>query len=111
MMRLRRAGSIPVALRVSIMVAFVVISLCPFAFGQKEKKDLPPRAISVSPEFTGVIVPQGEDVNIDLLVSNNGREDEDIDLSVTSIPKGWKAWLKTYNFGVTGVHLKSDSTD
>ena len=29
---------------------------------------------------------------------------------VTSIPKGWNAWIKTYNFGVTGVHVASDKS-
>ncbi len=108
-MRLKGNNSILIGLRVSIASVLMLICLCPFAYGQKEKKDLPPRAISVSPEYTGVVVPQGEDVNIDLIVSNDGREDEDIDLTVTLIPKGWKAWVKTYNFGVTGVHLNSDT--
>ncbi len=73
------------------------------------EKDLPPRAISVSPEYTGVVVAQGEDVSIDLAVSNKGRADENIDLEMTAVPEGWKAWVKTYDFGVTGVHLRSDT--
>ncbi|MBU0733805.1 MAG: hypothetical protein KKG10_06600 [Proteobacteria bacterium] len=108
-MRLKWNDSLLIALRVSIVSVFVLACFSPSAFGQKEKKDLPPRAISVSPEYTGVVVPQGDAVSIDLIVSNNGRKDENIDLAVTSIPKGWKARLKTYDFGVTGVHLKSDT--
>ncbi|MFW6099363.1 MAG: hypothetical protein ACOC79_02580, partial [Thermodesulfobacteriota bacterium] len=49
---------------------------------------LPPRAITVSPAFTGVVISQGEDVNIDLLVTNGGRKDENIDLSLSSVPQG-----------------------
>jgi uncharacterized membrane protein len=77
---------------------------------EETKKKLPERGISVSPEYTGVIVSQNEDVNIDLIVTNRGRRDENIDLAVTNIPKGWKAWVKTYSFGITGVHVESDKS-
>ncbi len=77
---------------------------------EETKKELPERGISVSPEYTGVIVLQEEDVSIDLIVTNRGRRDENIDLTVTNIPKGWKAWVKTYNFGITGVHVESDKS-
>ncbi|OPX38003.1 MAG: hypothetical protein DRG82_08745 [Deltaproteobacteria bacterium] len=74
----------------------------------KEKKDLPPRSIAVYPEYTGVVVTQGDDVSVDLTVANRGRHDEDVILTLTSIPDGWKARIKTYSFGVTGVHVESD---
>ncbi len=77
---------------------------------EKEKKDLPPRAIEVAPEYTGVIVPAGEDVSIDLNVTNKGRSDEFVDLSVTHVPKGWKARIKTYSFDVTGIFVPSDKS-
>jgi uncharacterized membrane protein len=77
---------------------------------KENKKELPPRAISVAPEYTGVLAAEGEDLSVDLIVANRGRRDEDIDLQVTSVPQGWKAWIKTYSFGVTGVHLESDKT-
>lgn len=94
----------------SLMAAlFLLTFVSPSASAETQKKDLPPRAISVSPEYTGVVVPEGEDVSIDLIVSNKGQKDENLDLQLTSIPDGWKAWIKTYGFGVTGVHLKSDS--
>jgi uncharacterized membrane protein len=64
----------------------------------------------VALEYTGVVVSEGEDVTIDVKVTNRGRQDENIDLMLTSIPKGWNAWIKTYNFGVTGVHVASDKS-
>ncbi|HDZ23231.1 MAG TPA: hypothetical protein ENH70_01680, partial [Desulfobacteraceae bacterium] len=39
----------------------------------KEKKDLPSRSIAVYPEYTGVVVTQGDDVSVDLTVANRGR--------------------------------------
>ena len=107
-MRLKR-NMTPLIAGLMAAAVLMLTSLCPSAFGEKQKKDLLPRAISVSPEYTGVVVPQGKVVSIDLIVSNNGRKNENVDLQLTAIPKGWKAWIKTYDFGVTGVHLKSDS--
>lgn len=75
-----------------------------------EKKDLPPRSLSVSPEYTGVRVPQGEDVSMDLLVANRGRSAEDVSLSLPEVPEGWEARISTYSFQVTGVHVESDTT-
>ncbi|MGD9077438.1 MAG: NEW3 domain-containing protein [Desulfobacteraceae bacterium] len=95
-----------------------IIGLCLIAGGlilpayghEEEKKDLPPRAISVAPEYSGVIVTQGEDVSVDLKVVNKGRQDEIIELTLPSVPKGWTAMVKTYSFGVTGVYVESDKS-
>jgi uncharacterized membrane protein len=95
-------------------MAFMIISLsippATLASNEEKKKDLPPRAISVSPEYTGVVVTKGESVSVDLSVTNGGRQDENIEISVPSVPKGWKARIKTYSFGVTGVFVPSDKT-
>jgi uncharacterized membrane protein len=81
------------------------------AYGhEEEKKDLPPRGISVAPEYSGVIVSQGEDVSVDLKVINKGRQDEIIELALPSVPEGWTASVKTYSFGVTGVYVESDKS-
>jgi uncharacterized membrane protein len=79
-------------------------------YGEEEKKNLPPRDISLIPEYTGVMVPLEKYVNMDLTVKNGGRRGEDIDVSVFSLPDGWTAQIKTYSFRVTGVHVPSDDT-
>jgi len=75
-----------------------------------KKKDLPPRAISIAPEYTGVVVARGEEISVDLNVVNGGRQGEDIDINLPAVPEGWKARIKTYSFGVTGVHVASDTS-
>jgi uncharacterized membrane protein len=95
---------------VFIALIWLVICFGSSASGEEKKKDLPARGISVALEYTGVVVSEGEDVTIDVKVTNRGRQDENIDLMLTSIPKGWNAWIKTYNFGVTGVHVASDKS-
>jgi uncharacterized membrane protein len=87
-----------------------LLSLDSIAYGAKGNKALPPRAIVVAPEYTGVVAGEGEDVSVDLIVRNRGRSDEDINLTVASVPKGWEARIKTYSFDVTGVHVASDSS-
>ena len=92
---------------------FAFQALAPLSFGQEKsekKKDLPPRGISVAPEYTSVVIQEGEDVSIDLTVAALGREDENIDLSLSQVPKGWHARIKTYSFDVAGVHVASDKT-
>jgi len=101
----------------SILVLFVftisilgVLVSTPLAYGAEKEKDLPPRGIALAPEYTGVILPAGDDLSLDVEVFNRGRADEDIDVSLTTVPKGWKASIKTYSFEVSGVHLQSDSS-
>ncbi|MFZ7110145.1 MAG: NEW3 domain-containing protein [Desulfatiglandales bacterium] len=93
-----------------ILLVWVTASIATPAFGEENKKQLPARKISVAPEYTGIVVQQGEDVTLDLNVKNGGRQDENIELSVPSIPKGWKARVKTYKFDINGIHLESDSS-
>jgi uncharacterized membrane protein len=72
-----------------------------------KKDDRPPRAIAMAPEYPGVIIPPGEDVEMDLILYNKGKSDENVDVDITSIPKGWKARVKTYRFTITGAHVKN----
>lgn len=82
----------------------------PSVYAEEAKKELPLREIIVAPEYPSVVVTEEEDVSVDMVVRNGGRRGETIDLSITSIPKGWKAWFKTYSFKVGGVYVESDST-
>lgn len=109
-MRLQRNGSVFFTQAVFTAVMCLIMVFGSLAYGEEKKQNLPERGISVSPEYTGVIVSEGEDVSIDLTVANRGRRDENIDLKIISIPKGWKARTKTYNFEVTGVHVKGDES-
>jgi uncharacterized membrane protein len=103
-------------LLVTAMVLFLftfwpALYAVPLARGEENaKKELPARAIEVAPDYTGVIVPEGEDVSIDLTVANKGRADEYINLSLPEVPKGWKARIKTYSYDVSGVFVQSDKT-
>jgi len=77
---------------------------------QSKRDDRPARGIAIYSEFSGVVVPVGESVRMDLTVENKGRQDEVVALKLTSIPKGWKASLKGGSFTVTGVAVPDGKT-
>lgn len=96
------------------LIFIVVVGLILFqwpclAYGgeNEEKEERPARLIVMAAEYPGVVVPLEEDVNMDLIFYNKGRSDENVDVRVASVPKGWKARVKTYRFTVTGVHVPS----
>lgn len=113
-MALREHGLTPTRFLTVMVVLFCMWAL-PAGLGkalgaEERKKELPPRAIAVAPEYTGIVVSKGEDISLDLAVTNGGQSDEEISLSVRPVPEGWKAVVKTYSFEVTGVHLQSDKS-
>jgi len=75
-----------------------------------KRDDRPARGIAIYSEFSGVVVPVGESVRMDLTVENKGRQDEVVALKLTSVPKGWKASLKGGSFTVTGVAVPDGKT-
>lgn len=98
-------------LAMAVIAALSVFLFSPATWGtEKEKKDLPPRQISVAPEYTSITVPEGEEVSIELTVANQGKQDEFIDLFLPQVPKAWKARIRTYSFDVSGVFVASDKS-
>ncbi len=86
-----------------ITLLFVVSSI---SFAQEEKKDLrPERGIVVFTEYSGVAIPKGEAVKMDLTLENKGRKDETINVKISTIPKGWKATLKGGSYLVSGLFV------
>jgi uncharacterized membrane protein len=95
-----------------LLVAFILALAIPsWMFAQEEKRDTrPERGMAVYPEYSGVIVPKGEAVKMDLILDNKGRTDETIDVAISQIPKGWKASLKGGGYQVTGLFVPNGKT-
>jgi uncharacterized membrane protein len=93
-----------VALSLVVTICWVIASLQPAGLAD-EKDTRPPRAIEIYPEYPGVVVSQGEEVKMNIRVANKGRADEDIRLELSTVPKGWKAQLRAFDFAVTGVYV------
>ena len=84
--------------------------LCPAsAPAQTDKKDTrPARGLSVAFEYPGVVINQGDDASVDLIITNKGRQDETVSFTITQSPKGWESRIKTYSFGITGIFVPED---
>jgi uncharacterized membrane protein len=91
-----------------LAVIFLMTSITPIPLSANPEKDLPERSIYVAAEFPGVVTTKGEEVSVDIIVSNRGRRPENVFVTLSSIPDGWKTRIKTYKFGVTGVNVGSD---
>ena len=97
----------------SLLVAGLILAGPAVLYAADEpakRDDRPARGVAIYSEFSGVVVPVGESVRMDLTVENKGRQDEVVALKITSIPKGWKASLKGGSFTVTGVAVPDGKT-
>ncbi|UCE33503.1 MAG: hypothetical protein JSV40_09780 [Deltaproteobacteria bacterium] len=101
----------------TLWILFVILTfalgtavLCPAsAAEQTDKKDTrPDRGLSVAFEYPGVVINEGDDASVDLIVKNKGKQDESILFTITQSPKGWDTRIKTYSFGISGVYVPED---
>jgi uncharacterized membrane protein len=110
-----RRGSIGVK-SVLILAIFVIISLAGYSVGlgqtDKEKDVLPrpERGIAIYTEFSGVVVPPGESVRMELTADNKGKRDENFLMKISQVPKGWRASLKAPSFTVDAVPVPATKT-
>jgi len=96
---------------VVILIAFSASS-AGWAQTEKEKDILPrpERGIAIYTEFSSVLVVPGEGVRMELTVENKGKQDENVMLKLTQVPKGWKASLKAPNYTVEAVPVPATKT-
>ena len=89
---------------VSLVISALVLSsgLC---FATEKAEDRPARSIFMSAEYPGIVVPPDENASMDIVFNNKGKSDEMVDVWISEIPKGWKAKIKTYRYGVTGIYV------
>ncbi len=110
-------GKRSIAMHAGFLAAFLVAAVtlsgptvAPAADEQAKRDDRPARGVAIYSEFSGVVVPVGESVRMDLTVENKGKQDEVVALKLTNVPKGWKASLKGGSFTVTGVAVPDGKT-
>lgn len=92
----------------AVFILIVLLSVVPALLwaAEAEKKDnRPERGIAVYTDYTGIAVARGESVQMDLTLENKGRADEDIDVRIAQVAKGWKATLKGARYQVNGMFV------
>ncbi len=77
---------------------------------ENQQKQLPERGILLAPEYSGIMLSKDENTTVDVTVINKGKRDEFLNLEVLEVPNGWKAYFKTFSYGINGVFLKGDSS-
>ena len=100
--------------RISILLlvvsAFLVLQ-SPCLSQEKEDNGSEPkqeRLITMAAEYPGVVIPMDEDVSMDIIFYNKGRQDENVNVWIDQQPNDWETRIKTYQYTVTGVHVPSD---
>jgi uncharacterized membrane protein len=93
-----------------VALALSVSGLARAADAPAKPDNRPERGISIYTDYSGVVVPVGETVRMDLTVDNLGKRDESVALKFTGVPKGWKASLLGGSFTVTGVSVAAGKT-
>lgn len=91
------------------LITFIIATFCLLGLSaaqekeQKEKDTRPERGFAIYTEYSGIFVPPGEPVRMELTVENKGKRDEDIALKLTTVPRGWKASIKGPNYLVNEI--------
>jgi uncharacterized membrane protein len=91
------------------LITFIIATFCVFGLAaaqekeQKEKDTRPERGFAIYTEYSGIFVPPGEPVRMELTVENKGKRDENVALKLTTVPKGWKASIKGPNYLVEEI--------
>jgi uncharacterized membrane protein len=102
--RVRRLKKVFTATFICCILLGVVPALVCAADADK-KDNRPERGIALYTDYSEVAVPRGETVQMDMMLENKGRTDENIDVRIASVAKGWKATLKGGRFQVMGVYV------
>jgi len=104
-----------IRLKKSVVFIFVLILLTFSLVAQTSAKDdkddnRPLRGIAVYTDYSGVDVAIGESVQLDVTVENKGKTDENIDVRLAAVAKGWKAVLKGTRYQVSGMYVPATKT-
>ncbi|GAK60912.1 hypothetical protein TSC_c19020 [Candidatus Vecturithrix granuli] len=80
------------------------------SFAQETEEEKPERLVTMAIEYPGIKIPTEKNVSMKILLYNNGKTGEDVEVWVAEAPEGWDAVIKTYKFTVTGIHVPSGET-
>jgi uncharacterized membrane protein len=95
----------------SLFFVLMAVPSLLMAQSDKDRKDnRPERGIALYTDYSGIAVARGETVQMDMTLENKGRTDENVDVRIVSVAKGWKATLKGARFQVTGVYVPDGKT-
>jgi uncharacterized membrane protein len=95
---------------VSLALFFGVITDGGAVQGGDKQNDRPARGIAVYTDYSGIAIATGENVQMELTLENKGKADENIDVALAGVAKGWKAALRGVRYQVTGMYVPAGKT-
>ena len=107
-----RASRLGKGLTAALVLA-ILVGIAPallMAAEPVKRENRPERGIALYTDYSGVAIARGETVQMDLTLENKGRRDENIEVQVAAVAKGWKATLKGGRFHVTGIYVVEGKT-
>jgi len=87
-----------------ILPLLCTVFLAASAFSAEKEDTGPERGITMNFAYPEVIINKGEDLTVDLIVKNIGKQDENVYFTQTA-PSGWDTRIKTYSFSIGSVHV------
>lgn len=107
-----RASRLGKGLTAALVLA-ILVGIAPallMAAEPVKRENRPERGIALYTDYSGVAIARGETVQMDLTLENKGRRDENVEVRIASVAKGWKASLKGGRFHVTGTYVVEGKT-
>lgn len=80
------------------------------ALSAAQDDNRPERGIAVYTDYSGISIATGESVQMELTLENKGKTDENINVTLAEIARGWKVALKGDRYQVTGMHVPAGKT-
>jgi uncharacterized membrane protein len=105
----RFSGRLFAVMLFSVLFLFPVLAGVSAAEGDKPD-NRPERGIVVYTDYSGIAVATGETVEMDAILDNKGKHDENIDIWFAETAKGWKTSLKGARYQATGMYVPSGKT-
>lgn len=70
----------------------------------------PDRDFVISTTYPSIVAGKGQDITLPVDITNKGKTDERLDITVASAPEGWETTLKDRGYGVRSVYILAGKT-
>jgi len=102
--KLRRRGCMFYFLLIAAVLFLFQLSLYA-EVNEKGDESTPARLITLAVEYPGIEITQGQNINMNIIFHNRGKQDENVQVWLSRVPKGWNAQIKTYQYNIRAVNV------
>jgi len=90
----------------TVVAVFFLFQLSLYAeVNTKGDESTPSRLVTLAVEYPGIEVTQGQNINMNIILHNRGKQDENVQVWLSRVPKGWNAQIKTYQYNIRAVNV------